>query len=199
MNIEDKTCLIIGGGSVAREKVDSLSRFQLRLIVVAEKTDIEEIDGKLEVRVRSFEDEDLEEADFVICATKDRSLNARISRMCKTKGKPVNVVDDASLCSFIMPSMIKRGALTVAISTAGRSPAYARRLRRSIEREVPEHIDEILDRLGALRKIVPEKIEDQKNRKLYYNDALERLLMSDNAISDEELLELAERYGKCKS
>ena len=196
MDIEDKTCLIVGGGKVAQEKVDSLSRFNVRILIVAARTDIKPVEGRIEVRLKSFEDEDLEEADFVICATSDRLLNRRISQICRMNKVPVNVVDDAALCSFIMPSMVKRGALTIAISTGGKSPAYAQRLRKRIDDEVPEHIDEILERLGALRKHIPEMIPDQESRKKYYKEALEVMLAADNAVSDDELSALAEKYSK---
>lgn len=195
MDIEEKTCLIIGGGAVALEKVESLKRFNVHILIVAEKTDIADQEGKIEVRRKSFEEEDLEEADFVICATNDRALNRKISQLCRKSRTPVNVVDDSALCSFIMPSMVKRGALTVAISTGGKSPAYAQRLRRTLEEEIPEHIDGILDRIGALRKTIPEIITDQGSRKSYYKEALERMLATDNGVRDEELMALAEKYG----
>ena len=196
MDVEDKTCLIVGGGKVAREKVDSLSRFSMRILIVALETDIEPQEGKIEIRKKSFEDEDLEEADFCICATSDRHLNRRISQLCKMNKIPVNVVDDAALCSFIMPSIVKRGPLTIAISTGGKSPAYAQRLRQRIDHEMPENIDDILERLGTLRKHIPELIPDQGSRKKYYKEALELMLSTENTVSDDELKALAEKYSR---
>ena len=196
MDVEDKTCLIVGGGKVAREKVDSLSRFSMRILIVALETDIEPQEGKIEIRKKSFEDEDLEEADFCVCATSDRLLNRRISQLCKMNRIPVNVVDDAALCSFIMPSIVKRGPLTIAISTGGKSPAYAQRLRQRIDHEMPENIDDILERLGTLRKHIPELIPDQGCRKKYYKEALELMLSTENTVSDDELKALAEKYGR---
>ena len=196
MDVEDKTCLIVGGGKVAREKVDSLSRFSMRILIVAPETDIEPQEGKIEIRKKAFEDEDLEEADFCVCATGDRLLNRRTSQLCKMKRIPVNVVDDAALCSFIMPSIVKRGPLTIAISTGGKSPAYAQRLRQRIDHEMPENIDDILERLGTLRKHIPELIPDQGSRKKYYKEALELMLSTENTVSDDELKALAEKYGR---
>jgi len=192
MNVEDMCCLIVGGGSVAREKLDSLKRFDMRFLVVAKDTDIEGDEKRIRVERRAFEDSDVERAGFVICATDDRELNKHISELCKSLNKPVNVVDDAQLCTFIMPSMVKRGDLTVAVTTSGKSPAFAARLRRSIDEMLPDHTEEILDRMGALRETIPKIIEKQDDRKIFYARILDRLIETDNGMSDEEIMEAAQ-------
>lgn len=185
-DIEDKTFLVIGGGKVAKEKIGRLRLFTDKLIVVAKETDIRDAD----VRQKAFEDSDLALGDICIVATSDRQLNSHIAELCKKQGIPVNVVDDRSLCSFIFPSIVKRGALTVSITTSGKSPAYARRLRREIEAALPEHIEDILERMEMLRKIVPEYIIEQRPRGNMYKQILEKLLETENRVTDEELLEM---------
>lgn len=185
-DIENKTFLVIGGGEVAKEKIGRLRLFTDKLIVVAKETDIRDAD----VRQKAFEDSDLALGDICIVATSDRQLNSHIAELCKKQGIPVNVVDDRSLCSFIFPSIVKRGALTVSITTSGKSPAYARRLRREIEAALPEHIEDILERMEMLRKIVPEYIIEQRPRGNMYKQILEKLLETENRVTDEELLEM---------
>lgn len=185
-DIEDKTFLVIGGGKVAKEKIGRLRLYTDKIIVVAKETDIEDAD----VRRKAFEDGDLALGDICIVATPDKELNRHIAELCKQQGIPVNVVDDRSLCSFIFPSMIKRGALNISITTAGKSPAYAQKLRKEIEMTLPEHIEEILDRMEKLREIVPEYIAEQKKRGILYKKLLDRMLETENRVTDEDLLEM---------
>ncbi len=100
---------------------------------------------------------------------------------------PVNVADDPELCTFIFPAIVKRGDLTVGISTAGASPAYAWQLRREIESILPDHIGGILERMSRLRRTVPERIPDQKKRAVCYREALALLVRTDNGADDEAL------------
>lgn len=189
-NIDGKTFLIIGGGNTAARKVGRLLQFTNRIIVVAEETDITGV----KVIRRPFEESDLERADFVIAATDDRALNRRIAAACREHRIPINVVDDPELCSFIFPSVVKRGDLTVGISTSGTSPAYASLLRRTLEKNLPDHIGGILERMGALRRTVPALIPDQKRRAQCYKAVLSELLVRDNNVSDEEINEIVETY-----
>lgn len=185
-DIEDKTFLVVGGGRVAKEKIGKLRLYTDKIIVVAKETDIEDAD----VRRKAFEDCDLALGDICIVATPDRELNSHIAELCKQKGIPVNVVDDRSLCSFIFPGMIKRGALNISITTAGKSPAYAQKLRKEIEVTLPEHIEDILDRMEKLREIVPEYVTEQKSRGALYKKILDRMLETENKVADEDLLEM---------
>ena len=190
MDISDKTFLIVGGGAVAKEKIASLRRFTDNIIVVAKETDLDE--GRV-IR-KQFEPSDLDQADFVIGATSDRKLNRQIAECCGQKGLPVNIVDDAALCTFFMPSMVKRGDLTVAISTNGTSPAYARRVREQIEKEILGNIADILLRMGELRKTVPKRIVEQGKRKRLYQEILAELIAGENGASDEEIERIIRKY-----
>ena len=189
-NIDGKTFLIIGGGNTAARKVGRLLQFTNRIIVIAEETDIKDV----KVIRRPFEESDLDRADFVIAATDDRSLNRSIAAACRERRIPINVVDDPALCSFIFPSVVKRGDLTVGISTGGASPAYASLLRRTLEKNLPDHIGGILERMGALRKTVPARIPDQKRRAKCYKEILSELLVRDNNVGDDEIDGIVEKY-----
>lgn len=185
-DIEDKTFLVIGGGNVAKEKIGKLRLFTDKIIVVAKETDIKDAD----VRRKAFEDGDLALGDVCIVATSDRQLNSHIAELCKKEGIPVNVVDDRSLCSFIFPSIVKRGDLNISITTSGKSPAYAKKLRQDIEAALPDNIEDILERMEKLRGIVPEYISEQKSRGRVYKRLLNRLLETENGATDRELFEI---------
>ena len=170
--IDNKCFLIVGGGRVAAEKAARLSAFTDRITVVAAET---AITGVSVIR-RGFEESDLDAADYCICATDDHEENARIAALCRGRHIPVNVVDDPDLCSFIFPALIKKGDLAIGISTSGSSPTCASYLRRQIEDNLPEHIEEVLDQMGALRKSLPEEEPDAAKRREIYREELDRLL-----------------------
>ena len=185
-DVEHKTFLLVGGGKVATDKLEKLLRFTDKIRIVAKETEI----SGLPVERRAFRDSDLEGIDVCVVATSDRELNRHIAFLCREKGIPVNVVDDRALCSFIFPSFIKKGDLTVSITTAGKSPAYARRLRQELEQIIPGQIEEILDRMDSYRSLIPVRVKQQKNRSLLYKKILNRLLETENQVTEEEIEEM---------
>ena len=178
-NIEGRRFLIIGGGRTAKQKLSVLRRFTDRITLVAEETDLADDAGAApEFRIlrKRFAPEDLERGDYIVAATGDRELNREISRLAKKSGKPVNVVDDAELCTFFFPALVRRGGLVVAVSTSGKSPAYAGHLRREIEERLPENIEEILDTLERCRSWLPEILPEQKDRGMFLKELMQGLL-----------------------
>ena len=136
-NITDKPCLVVGGGAIAARKVELLLKAGGRVRLVAPEIGerVREMAGSqnLEFEQREFHEDDLNDAVCVIAATDNKALNADISRLSQTRNIPVNVVDSPGLCSFIMPSMIDRDPVQIAISTGGVSPVLARMLRSKLE------------------------------------------------------------------
>ncbi len=171
-DIEGKTFLIVGGGSVAAGKVSRLLQFTNRIVVIAPESDITAV----EVIKRPFSREDLLLGDYVVAATDDRQLNKEIAALCRMANKPVNVADDPSLCSFFFPAAVRKGALTVGITTAGSSPAYAQMLRKTVEESLPEHLEEVLDRMQEIRRELPGVESDQKRRRQILHKALKEML-----------------------
>lgn len=182
-DIEGKDILIVGGGRIALEKYEKLKMFTNRISIVAKES---VLTGDF-VHIKSFEDSDLEGADICIVATSDRELNKHIAMICKEKNISVNVVDDRELCSFIFPSLVKKGDLCIGISTAGASPLYSKYLREDIEKRIPDNIEDILDRMNHFRQIVPDYVEEQRTRKKVYKEILASLL-EDESCSDEMIL-----------
>lgn len=171
-NIENKTFLIVGGGKVAKGKITHLRQFTDKIIVVAPKTDITDF----KVIKRQFMESDLELADYVIGASDDRELNKRISLLCQEKGIPVNIVDAPSLCTFIFPSLIKRGDLTVGIATSGKSPALSQYLRKEMEKLIPDDLENILEEMSILREQLKREVPNQKDRAEILKNKLAELM-----------------------
>lgn len=107
----------------------------------------------------------LDTALLVVSSTNDRELNRRVSRDCFSRQILVNNVDDPSLCSFFFPSVVSRGPLSIAISTEGKSPAWARMLREQLEEMFSKEYEAFLDFLGEMRSSVLRKIPDPQKRK----------------------------------
>jgi siroheme synthase-like protein len=182
MDIEDKTCLIVGGGKIALHKAKLLFPFGAKLRIVAPEVcdELEQLaDGESEygIRVditkRKFTQDDLNNVDFVVAATDDTALDGYISRLCRDRGIPVNVVDKKEECSFIFPAIIKQGDLVVSVSTGGNSPAGAGFIKRRINDTLPEYYGDMVSSLGEYRDYIFENVASAENRKLLFNRLLE--------------------------
>src|SRR5580692_11378877 len=160
LKLEGRQCLLVGAGTVALEKIGSLLKTDLRLRVVAPeaRAEVKELaaEGKIEWVQRKFEAADLDGNFIVIAATDVPEVNATVYREALARGIPCNSVDDIPNCDFFFGSVVSRGDLQIAISTAGESPAVAQRLRREIDAQLPEDVGEWLRNLGELRREVLE-------------------------------------------
>ena len=198
-DIEQKKWLLVGGGRVAAGKFSRLIAFTEKITVIAPDISIEIREnapsGVLFLE-RDFDEADLGRADIVVAATGDKQLNAWIASACRSRGIPVNAVDDPDNCDFIFPAIIKRGRLTVSVSTDGASPVYAAALKKEISDLVPEDIDLILEKMAALRKTVPERFPSftQHERGMLYRKALNQLL--DDSGAEVDIDSLAEEISR---
>jgi uroporphyrin-III C-methyltransferase/precorrin-2 dehydrogenase/sirohydrochlorin ferrochelatase len=158
LNLEGRRCLLVGAGAVALEKIGSLIKTGLHLRVVAPwaREEVRQLaaDGKLEFIDRPFEPADLDGNYLVITATDAAEVNMAVYRAATERGILCNSVDDIPNCDFFFGSVINRGALQIAISTAGESPAVAQRLRHEIEAQLPADLGPWLENLGQLRREV---------------------------------------------
>ena len=137
LNLTERRCVIIGGGQIAEGKISKLLDSGAKIIVIspdatqgirgfAER-------GQIEFDLRKYQEGDLQGAFLVIAATNDRVVNQEIFEEAEKQGILLNAVDDMPRCSFIAPSIVEKGPVTVAISTGGASPALARKLREKME------------------------------------------------------------------
>jgi len=166
LDLLHKRVVVVGGGKVATAKVRALLPCQPEpLMIVAPRASAfirqTAATGKLLWLQREYQADDLDQAALVFGATNDRALNARVGADARARDIPVLAVDDVPNCDFIAPALVRRGDLTVAISTSGRSPAMARRTRERLERELPGFWGDLLDvaaqareRLGVTRSLI---------------------------------------------
>jgi len=177
MNIRDRDCLVVGGGSVAARKAAILHSAGARIHVVAAKLCDEVralIDkGQYQHTDRNFAEEDLLDKVLVIAATNDKATNQEVSKLAKSRYLPVNVVDNPSLCSFIMPSIIDRSPLQVAISTGGASPVLARMLRTQLEGNIPNSYGKLAALVEGYRDQVKAAFGSVEQRRSFWEDILE--------------------------
>jgi precorrin-2 dehydrogenase/sirohydrochlorin ferrochelatase len=181
LDLKGKLCLVVGGGRVAERKVRSLLKAGALVKVISPQISAAlfqaELKGKIVHRPRSFRSGDLRGAFLAIAATDDRAANERVFRQALGLKIPVNVVDDPAHSSFIVPSLVERGDLLLAISTSGQSPALAKLLRQRLQREIGPEYSSLLKLLGAARTKVRSFGYSQKRnqrifRKLVRHDLL---------------------------
>lgn len=190
VDIEARTGLIVGGGRIAAHKIEKLLPFMPRLTVVAPWIEPKLKENHMLVcKERSFCDSDVEGMFFVIAATDEEELNAHISRLCRERGILVNVVDDKEKCSFLFPSLVKEGELSVGISTGGASPQMASWLRSEVAAAIPAHTEKILDFLMELRGLAKERIADGHKRAVFLKEAASLCIEQDRVLSREEVEE----------
>jgi len=137
LDLAGRRCLVVGGGTVALRKVEALLEHQAIVKVISPKlsSQLEKMasENTIEIEARQYRSGDLEGAFLVIAATDNAEVNGRVSRDARRLGLLINVVDDAARSNFIVPSSLSRGDITIAISTAGTSPALARKIRTELE------------------------------------------------------------------
>jgi uroporphyrin-III C-methyltransferase / precorrin-2 dehydrogenase / sirohydrochlorin ferrochelatase len=164
--------LIVGGGEVALRKVSLLERTGALITVVAPEIAPELMQraasGKLRLAIREFAPDDLDGARLVIVATSRRAVNRWIANLSESRNIPVNVVDDREASRFIVPAIIDRDPVLVAVSTGGAAPVLARRLRERLEALIPVRIGELASWLKALRGTARRKLRGTEERRRFF-------------------------------
>jgi len=156
LRVEGRSCLVVGGGSVAERKVQALLQAGARVTVISPALTDELAALAAKDRIthhpRAYRQGDVSGFWMVFAATNDETVHATVARDADGAGVLLNVVDRPQLCSFIVPAAISRGALTIAVSTGGASPALARRLREELDRQFGDEYAQALEILGAVRQ-----------------------------------------------
>jgi len=176
LDLEGRRCLVVGGGLVGSEKAAGLLECGARVTVVAPQVVPELLDHPVEWLRRRYRPGDLVGRALVIAATSDEAVNRRVHADATRRGLPVNVADVPDLCTFILPAVVRRDPITVAVSTGGASPALAQRLRDDIATLVrPEHA-ELARRLRELRPWVKHHLPTYAQRREFFRREVERSL-----------------------
>lgn len=184
VDVENQNCLVVGGGVVALRKIEKLLPFNPNITVVSPKVHKEILSiENINIIKRKFDFNDLNEKSFVITATDDKTLNKEIYNFCEENNIPVNTVDDKDNCSFIFPALARNNGVTVAISTSGKSPLYAKYLRKKIENLIQDS-ESIVDNLSKYRDKIKNEISLEENRKVAFEKLLEYSL-SNESITDD--------------
>jgi uroporphyrin-III C-methyltransferase/precorrin-2 dehydrogenase/sirohydrochlorin ferrochelatase len=172
-----RPCLVVGAGEIAARKVRQLRKAEARVTVIA--PDIcEELQGLVDNKeihyiAERFSAEILHDKMLVIAATNDEEVNRQVSELAKAKNIPVNVVDNPDLCSFIMPSIVDRDPVQIAISTGGASPVLARLLRARLETLIPASYGRLAQLMGKFRQHVRQRYPKMKERRRFWEHILQ--------------------------
>lgn len=200
LRLGGERCVVIGGGDVAERKVASLLEAGAKVTVVSPTltAGLAELvaSGAVAHRRRAYRDGDLAGARLAYAATGDAALHAELARAAAAAAVLLNVADRPQWCSFIVPSVLRRGDLTVAVSTGGGSPALARRAREELEAMLGPEWERALDILARLRRHLrasdlPSGERQRILRGLVASDLLARLRQPDRPAVDRLLAEHA--------
>ena len=171
LNIQDRNCLIVGGGKVGARKAGTLARYGARVKVVSpcfDRTLWGNLKGKVELVFREYQDEDLRGMFLVIGATDNRQLNRTIGEQAKRANILFNGADLPELSDFILPALVERGDLTIAVSTSGNSPAFAKKIKHELEGSFGPEYERFLLLMGRIRKALLARDHDpDTHRKIF--------------------------------
>ena len=156
LDLSTRACLVVGGGAVAERKVEGLVDAGARVTVVSpsltERLLHLATDARFRWCPREYVAGDAEGFLLVLVATDDASVNAAVAAECRRRGILINCADDPAHCDFILPSVLKRGALTVSVSTGGASPTMARLVREELEMLLPRDVAILIDVMAEVRR-----------------------------------------------
>jgi precorrin-2 dehydrogenase/sirohydrochlorin ferrochelatase len=181
LDLQTRPCLVVGGGEVAERKVQSLLQAggQVTVISPALTPQLQSwtAERRIAAYLRSYETEDLNGFTLVFAATDDEALQRRIAAEAQEAGVLVNVVDRPALCSFVVPAMVSRGDLTLAVSTSGTSPALARNIRRTLEQQFGVEYALTLQVLARVRELVSNNVQSSEERQQLFTALVESPLL----------------------
>jgi precorrin-2 dehydrogenase / sirohydrochlorin ferrochelatase len=174
LRLTGRRCLVVGGGEIGLEKVEGLLACDARVVLVAPAAvpELEELaaEGSIEWERRGYEVTDLEGTFLAIAATDDTDVNIRIWEDAERRAMLVNVVDVPPLCNFILPAIVRTGPLAIAISTAGASPALAKRIKRQIADEFGGEYARLAVLLNDVRGWAKGTLPTYQDRKAFFEE-----------------------------
>ena len=181
LDIRDRRCLVVGGGAVGTRKVHTLLQCGADVTVIspqatAELSALAEA-GDIALQKREYSSADLEGIFLVIGATDDETLNRQVSADAQSRNLLCNIADRPAVCNFILPSIVHRGDLVITISTSGKSPALAKKLRKTLERQFGSEYADLLNLMGAIRKKLLRQAHEPEAHKHLFNQLIDRGLL----------------------
>ena len=195
LDVRNRPCLVVGGGSVGLRKVLTLLDCGAAITVVSPVVHAKLQDlsskGAITLLKRPFTSSDMSGMFLIIGATDNQELNQQIHTEAERLGMLCNIADRPKACNFILPSIVKRGDLVIAISTSGKSPAFAKRLRKDLEKQLGNEYAAFLDLMGAIRKKLLAQNHEPEAHKQLFEQLIDRgliELIKDRRNSDINLL-----------
>lgn len=186
LDIDNKNCVVIGGGNVAYRKACGLKESGGSVTVISPEFCEDFLSEKnITLKKKKYEESDISQAVIVIASTDNESVNKQVYIDATKINIPVNIVDQPELCSFIVPSIIKSGDLRISISTSGTSPALAKNIRKSLQNQFGQEYADLTELLSRMRQIALSTIKNDKKRK--------NVLTS---FAENEYLEMIKQEGK---
>ncbi len=177
INLKDRSCLVVGGGDVAARKANLLLKSHATVTIVSPSLSLASqalVDDNKLVWINSdYHEEHLADHFLVIAATDDESVNSTVYEQAKLKNTLVNVADNTELCDFILPSILDRSPIVVAISSGGKSPILARQLRARLETLIPPTYGNLARLVGRYRDTVKAKLPTLGLRRRFWSDLLQ--------------------------
>ena len=159
IQMENVKVLLVGGGTIAKEKLEKLLDFTQDICIVSLEVNDEVLElakkHTLTLEKRAYESTDLEGYDIIVVATNTVTLHQEIYAATRGSKTLVNSVDNTAYCDFIFPSYVQKGDLTVAFSTGGASPAFAKQIRHYFEENIPDSVESFLIKMKKLRQTMP--------------------------------------------
>jgi precorrin-2 dehydrogenase/sirohydrochlorin ferrochelatase len=209
LNLADVSCLVVGGGTVALRKIESLLSSGAKVTVVSPRIipEIENLEGIGRIQ-REFHPLDLEGKFLVISATNVRAVNEEVAIAARRRSMLVNVVDVPELCNFYVNSQVCRGELTISVSTGGASPALSKRIRGELERQYGPEYEGFLILMREYRPLIIRRIPDPVRRKEAFerlaNSGIEKVYREKGEAAakkaiDEIIMKIAHIHGKTES
>lgn len=191
LNIENKQCIVVGGGAVAERKVQSLIEYGAEVTVISpgitEGLRAMVDQHKIRWTDRSYQRGDLRDGYLIYVATNDPKVNQSCRWEAEEFNLMINVVDVPELCDFIVPAVHRQGSLTLTVSTDGKSPMLSRRIKEDLKKQYGPRYNQLLDILGEIRKRALVEIKDINCRKQLFHSLIYNT--GDEYISQQDLIE----------
>jgi precorrin-2 dehydrogenase/sirohydrochlorin ferrochelatase len=188
IRLEGMKVVVVGGGVVAQRKIDTLLAYHADVHVVSRdltpKLNHYLEEQRITLSGSEFKESQLDGAFIVIAATDDPLLNRKVSEKASARGLLINAVDQPVDCNFIVPSILRRGDLLVAVSTSGKSPAFARKLRQELEEQFGDEYGSFLILMGRLREEILEKGLSQEENKRIFRELINSRILDAIAEND---------------
>ncbi len=177
IKLKERDCVVVGGGEVASRKVSLLLRSHARVTVVSPEigTSLSQwvSEGSILHKQKEFEDSDIDNCALVIACTDKADINLRVHEAAVSKNIPVNVVDNPSLCTFVVPSIIDRSPVVAAVSTGGASPVLARLIRAKLETLIPASYGRLAAIAASFRDKVKNRFDNPADRRIFWEHMLQ--------------------------